>query len=126
MRAAKASADSSTSRRAPDRGTANVGHHGSLTVFVDRRRRSDRFLEWKVRLFSVAAALALVGIYLDERWVAGAAIPVLVVAMLLRFVPGGRTAPGDEDEDGEEHDEGVGERISGDRDREAGPSEDAR
>lgn len=123
-------------------------------VFVDRRRRGDRFLEWKVRLFSVAAVLALGGIYLDERWVAGAAIPVLAVAMLLRFLPGSGAAPGDddEDEDGDEDEDaeedgdeggegdagkdgqgdggedrqGGGEGIAGGGDRDVGAARDAR
>lgn len=70
-------------------------------MFVDRRRRDDPFLEWKVRLFSVAAVLVLVGLYLDNRWLTGLAIALLVVAMLLRFLPGG-SAHGvtSEDEDG--------------------------
>lgn len=58
-------------------------------MFVDRRRRNDPFLEWKVRLFSMAAALVLIGLYLDNRWITGLAIALLAVAMLLRFLPGG-------------------------------------
>lgn len=58
-------------------------------MFVDRRRRDDPFLEWKVRLFSVAAVLVLIGLYLDNRWLTGLAIALLAVAMLLRFLPGG-------------------------------------
>ncbi|MDX1647796.1 MAG: hypothetical protein R3304_11685 [Longimicrobiales bacterium] len=61
-------------------------------MFVERRRREDPFLEWKVRLFSVAAVLVLVGLYLDERRITGAAILVLAVALLLRFLPGGSAA----------------------------------
>lgn len=70
-------------------------------MFVDRRRRDDPFLEWKVRLFSVAAVLVLIGLYLDNRWLTGLAIVLLAVAMLLRFLPGG-SAHGmrPEDEDG--------------------------
>lgn len=67
-------------------------------MFVDRRPRDDRFLEWKVRLFTLAAVLALLGIYLDERWVIGAAIVVLGLALGLRFLPGGGVAE-DEEED---------------------------
>lgn len=67
--------------------------------FLDRSRRGDPHLEWKVRLFSVAAVLALCGIYFDERWMTGAAIAVLAAAMALRFV--GRKAGGDEDGDAE-------------------------
>jgi hypothetical protein len=66
----------------------------------DRRRRGDRFLEWKIRLFSVAAVLALAGIYLDERWMSGTAIVVLAGAMLLRFLPGGEPSAADAESDG--------------------------
>lgn len=67
-------------------------------VFVDRRPREGRLLEWKVGLFSVAAVLTVVGLYLNERWMIGAAILVLVVAMLLRFLPGGGVVEEDEDD----------------------------
>jgi len=59
----------------------------SLALFSYRRRGSDQWLEWKVRIFSVAAALTLGGIYLDERWVTGAAIMVLAGGLALRFLP---------------------------------------
>lgn len=48
-----------------------------------------RSLEWKVRVFTVGAALAMVGIYFDARWVTGTALVVLVGGVLLRFVPEG-------------------------------------
>jgi hypothetical protein len=63
-------------------------------LFVDRSPRDDRFLEWKIRLFSVAAVLALVGIYLDERWMTGTALVVLTAGLLLRFLP--RSGNGDD------------------------------
>ena len=70
--------------------------------FTDRRRREDRLLEWKVWLFSVAAVLGLIGIYLDERWMTGGAIAVLCGAVLLRFLKddaaGSLYADDDEDE----------------------------
>ena len=62
--------------------------------------RSDRHLEWKVRIFTVAAVLVLLGIYLEERWMTGAAIVVLAGGMLLRFVPGDAEAA-EAAEDGE-------------------------
>ena len=88
-------------------------------MFVDRRRRDDPFLEWKVRLFSVAAVLVLLGLYLDNRWVTGLAIAVLAVAMLLRFLPGGSAHEvTSEDQDGAatgpvEADEGADASDSG-------------
>jgi hypothetical protein len=69
---------------------------------IDRRRRDDRYLEWKVWVFCLAAVFGLGGIYLDTRWLTGVAIVLLTSAMLLRLLPGGRRAVLDEDEsDGE-------------------------
>ena len=65
---------------------------------LDRSRRAGRFLEWKVRLFSLAAVLAIAGIYFDERWMTGSAIGVLVAGLGLRFLPGGRSASDGGDE----------------------------
>lgn len=58
-----------------------------MPFLADRSGRSDRHLEWKVGIFSVAAVLVLAGIYLEERWMTGAAIVVLAGAMVLRFAP---------------------------------------
>ena len=72
-----------------------------------RRRGEDRWLEWKVRLFSVAAVLGLAGIYLEERWLTGAAIVVLGGGMGLRLLPGGgsmRDIPDEDLEDSEDPD----------------------
>jgi len=69
-------------------------------VFVSRRRRHDPLLEWKVRLFSVAAVLVVLGLYFGERWMTGAAIVILLGAMLLRFLPhAGDAAHEEADED---------------------------
>jgi hypothetical protein len=65
----------------------------------DRRRRDDRFLEWKIRLFTVAAVLAMVGIFLEERWMTGTAIVLLLGGMLLRFLPGGAPSVAEDDEE---------------------------
>lgn len=51
------------------------------------RRRAGPWLEWKVRIFVTGAVLGLAGIYLDERWMVGAAIVVLLLGMGLRFLP---------------------------------------
>jgi len=56
---------------------------------LDRKRRAGPHLEWKVRIFVTGAVLGLAGIYLEERWLTGGAILVLIVGMLLRFVPSG-------------------------------------
>ena len=47
--------------------------------------RSVYSMAWKVRLFSLGAVLALVGIYLDNRWLTGSALVVLVGGVALRF-----------------------------------------
>ena len=58
-----------------------------MLVLLDRSRRAGRYLEWKVRFFAVGAVLAVAGIYLDQRWMTGTAIAVLMGGVLLRFVP---------------------------------------
>jgi len=63
-----------------------------MMVLLDRKRRAGPYLEWKVRIFAVAAVVALAGIYLDERWLTGAAIGILMAGLSLRFLPAGRGA----------------------------------
>jgi hypothetical protein len=67
-----------------------------MPFLADRSRRDDPLLEWKIRLFSVAAVVALAGIYLDDRRVTGGALVLLVGGVLLRFLPGGSE---DQDDD---------------------------
>lgn len=55
---------------------------------LDRSRRAGRYLEWKVRIFTVGAVLAVVGMYREEEWMTGAAIVVLLTGFVLRFLPG--------------------------------------
>ena len=62
----------------------------SLFSLLDRSQRAGRHLEWKVRVFTLGAALAVAGIYFEERWMTGAAIVVLVGGVLLRYIPSGR------------------------------------
>jgi hypothetical protein len=57
-------------------------------MFLDRGRKAGKYLEWKVRLFSVAGVLALVGMYLDNRWMTVTATLILLAGLLLRFLPG--------------------------------------
>ena len=79
-------------------------------LFIARRGpREDRYLEWKIGLFSVAAVIALVGIFLDERWMTGTALVLLVGGMFLRFLPGGggggrATYIHDDEEDADDED----------------------
>ena len=56
-------------------------------MLLDRDRRAGKLLEWKVRLFSVAAVVALAGIYMESRWWTGAAVVILMAGMLLKFLP---------------------------------------
>lgn len=76
-------------------------------MLLDRSRRSDRYLEWKVRAFSVGAVLGLAGIYFNDRWMTGVAIGVLALGMLMRLLPDARAGEADELED--EGDEGADE-----------------
>jgi hypothetical protein len=60
--------------------------------FASRRRRgSDPWLDWKVRLFFMGAILAAVGIASDRSWLVISAIVVLLAGVALRFLPGGET-----------------------------------
>lgn len=63
----------------------------------DRGSRDDRFLEWKIWIFSIAAAVGLSGIFFEERWMTGVALAVLMSAMLLRFLPVRATDPAVDD-----------------------------
>lgn len=67
-------------------------------MFASRRRREDAHLIWKVRIFSVAAVVALVGMYFQERWMTGLAIGLLAGGIALRLVGGGGMVD-EEDED---------------------------
>jgi len=57
-------------------------------------------LEWKVGIFASAGVLGLAGMYLGERWLTGAAILLLLGAVLLRSYTKAATPPdGDDVED---------------------------
>ena len=71
-----------------------------MAFLSSRSSRDHSWLEWKIRLFSVAAVLSLVGIYFDERWVIGLAIMVLSLGMVLRFVPASDLREEEEDHSG--------------------------
>ena len=72
-----------------------------ISVLTSRESRDDPFLEWKVRILSVAIALALAGMYFEERWMTGAALVLLFGVAALRMVAG-RSEPDEEDEEDEE------------------------
>lgn len=72
-----------------------------MSLLLDRSKRAGRWLEWKVRLFAVAAVLAMCGIYFEERWMTMTAIGLLLGAMLLGLVGKGNSArDAEEDEEG--------------------------
>jgi hypothetical protein len=58
-----------------------------VSLLLDRRPRSNKHLVWKIRIFAVAAVVAMVGIYLDNPYVTGVALFLLIIGVLLRFVP---------------------------------------
>jgi hypothetical protein len=66
-----------------------------MSFFIDRKPRSRRFLVWKTRIFAVAAVIALVGMYLNNPYVTGAALVLLLLGVALRFVPERHASPAD-------------------------------
>lgn len=57
-------------------------------IFLNRGRAdSDKHLEWKVRLFLVGAALAMVGIGFESAVLVTLATLVLLGGVALRFLP---------------------------------------
>jgi|GEM_PF-1229423 len=79
----------------------------ALLVFVDRTRKADEYpwLPWKVRLFLLGAVVAVAGMGLDSGLLVGIAMGILVLAFLVRFLPGGKGVvkeDGDYDEEWED------------------------
>ncbi len=70
---------------------------------LHRNRQAGRHLEWKVRIFTVGAVLALAGMYFDRSWMVLAAIVVLGAGMALRAMDARRRAAQYEDDDLHEH-----------------------
>ncbi|MEQ1856368.1 MAG: hypothetical protein ABL963_07855 [Longimicrobiales bacterium] len=58
-----------------------------MSLMLDRRPRSTRYLAWKIRIFALAAVVAVVGMYLDNPYVTGTALVLLFIGMLLRLLP---------------------------------------
>ena len=73
-----------------------------MSPFIDRKPRSRRFLVWKTRIFAVAAVIALVGMYLNNPYVTGAALVLLLVGVALRFVPERKSSPAPAETEGNE------------------------
>ena len=88
-----------------------------IGVLTSRERRKDPLLEWKVRILSVAIALALGGMYFEEGWMTGAALVLLFVTAAVRLAMGRR---GGIFEDDDEDSVGDGDSFgSADRENEA-------
>jgi hypothetical protein len=51
--------------------------------------REVKYLEWRVRIFSVGAVIAVFGLYYDNAWIIWAALAVLLTGFLVRFMPQG-------------------------------------
>jgi len=68
-------------------------------AFIPRGGGTGRYLEWKVRLFFVAAVLLLVGIARDVDLLVLLAIAVLAVAFALRFFERPNPVQSDEGDD---------------------------
>jgi hypothetical protein len=64
-----------------------------MSLLLDRKPRSRRFLAWKTRIFAVAAVIALVGMYLNNPYVTGTALVLLLGGVALRLVPERKTTP---------------------------------
>lgn len=69
-----------------------------MSLLLDRRPRSNHWLVWKIRIFGVAAVVAIVGMYLDNPYVTGSALVLLFIGMLLRFLPAPKTPDAGVDE----------------------------
>jgi len=66
-----------------------------VVIFFTRKKRGpDPHLDWKVRLFSGGAVLALVGLGLESSLLVGLAILILLVGVGLRFLRSGGEAEG--------------------------------
>jgi membrane protein implicated in regulation of membrane protease activity len=76
-------------------------------AFIPRGGGTGRYLEWKVRLFFLAAVLFLVGIAREIDLLVLLAIAVLAVAFSLRFFERPAPTPSDQEDDGAGDDYGA-------------------
>jgi membrane protein implicated in regulation of membrane protease activity len=100
-----------------------------MSFFTQTRASGPgRFLQWKVRLFAVAAVLLLIGMAREINLLVGAAIAILAIAFVLRFFEKEPENEGEEELEDEEH-AGGEEPTAGDGstfvvERRAGPAND--
>lgn len=66
-----------------------------------RKSEPDRFRNWKVALFFLAAGIWLGGVVADQPLVTGAAIVLLLIAVGLRFVSDSEIPREGDSEEGE-------------------------
>lgn len=69
------------------------------------RKRSLKYLEWRVRLFGAGALLALVGLAVQLSWLIYAAIVVLIGGVALRFLEEPTEETPEEGSDPDPHEE---------------------
>jgi hypothetical protein len=83
------------------RETGFGGRIGKM-FFMDRSRKAEQYpwLEWKVRLFAIAAALAVGGMATGMDWLVSVGTGVLVLAFVVRFFPGGKGEVEEEQSEG--------------------------
>ncbi len=73
-----------------------------MIMLIDRSRRRDlRHLDWRIRLFSIGAALGLGGIWLESSWLVLSGTVVLIGGFGLRFLPNDPET-GREEDDGDQ------------------------
>jgi hypothetical protein len=65
--------------------------------------RPVTLLGWRLRIFAAGAVLAGVGVYLAQNWLVWAAIAVLAVGMLVRFLPSGDDEAAPRSDGGDAH-----------------------
>jgi len=75
-----------------------------MSFFTQTRASGPgRFLQWKVRLFAVAAVMLLIGMAREIDLLVAAAIALLAVAFVLRFFEKEPQAEGEEELDDDEY-----------------------
>ena len=60
-----------------------------------RVRKPEPYFRWRVRLFGSGAVIALVGLYLDRRWIIFLALVVLFAGAVVRVLE--ERAPSEDD-----------------------------
>lgn len=86
-----------------------------MSFFTQTRASGPgRFLQWKVRLFAVAAVMLLIGMAREIDWLVAAAIAILAVAFVLRFFEKEPETAGEEEFDDDDEHAGDDQLAAGD------------